>query len=77
MNKTPKLNDLKENEEKLRIQAKHLIRQKTSDILKKQTHLFMHEKGLTKIVSSNYITYPITSLSIIFDSPLLTSAAYG
>lgn len=52
MNKTPKLTDLKENEEKLRKQAKYLVRQKTSDILKKQTHLFMHEKGITKIVSS-------------------------
>lgn len=48
---TSKLTDLKENEEKIRKQAKKLLRQKTSEILKKQTHLFMHEKSLTKIVS--------------------------
>ncbi|CAH1640672.1 unnamed protein product [Spodoptera littoralis] len=44
-----KLTNLKENEDKIRKQAKKLLRQKTSEILKKQTHLFMHEKSLTKM----------------------------
>lgn len=53
MNKTPKLTDLKESEEILRKQVKTILRQKTSEVLKKQTHLFMHEKGIFKIVSPN------------------------
>lgn len=50
MKKSTTLADLKDSEDKLRKQAKKIIRQKNSDALKRPTHLFMHEKRLTKIV---------------------------
>ncbi|XP_075985423.1 jumonji domain containing 7 [Anticarsia gemmatalis] len=49
MNNASKLADLKETEDKLRKQAKKLMRQKHADALKRPTHLFMHDKGITKI----------------------------
>ncbi|KAH9637386.1 hypothetical protein HF086_011999 [Spodoptera exigua] len=72
-----KLADLKENEEKIRNQAKKLLRQKTSEMLKKQTHLFMHEKNLTKIPVPNnpsqviYAYYHNNQLSKIENLELL------
>ncbi|PZC74663.1 hypothetical protein B5X24_HaOG207382 [Helicoverpa armigera] len=60
MNKTPKLSELKQSEERMRTQAKKILRQKSSDILKKQTHLFMHDKCLTKIPvpkNPNHVVY--------------------
>lgn len=51
MNNSTKVSDLKEEEEKLRIQARKIMKQKNADVIKRPTHLFMHDKGITKIVS--------------------------
>lgn len=42
--------ELKENDEKLRKYAKKILNQKNIHFNKKRTHLFMHEKNLSKIV---------------------------
>lgn len=57
MNNLPKLSDLKLSEEKMRKQAKKILRQKNLEILKRPTHLFMHEKSLSKIVSKIEISF--------------------
>lgn len=52
-----KLINMKNNEDNLRTEAKKIIRQRTPGN-KRTTHLFMHEKCLTEIVSKyNPIIY--------------------
>lgn len=46
--------DIKENEENLRKQAKKIVSKKNLEVYRRQTHLFMHEKNLTEIVSDYY-----------------------
>lgn len=50
-----KIESSKDIEENLRKQAKKIVRQKNADALKRPTHLFMHEKDLTEIVSFFFI----------------------
>lgn len=46
-----KIESSKEIEAHLRKQARKIVRQKNGDAIKRPTHLFMHEKDLTEIVS--------------------------
>lgn len=46
-----KLSALKESEDILRKQAKKIARLRNKETFKRPTHLFMHEKCLTSIVS--------------------------
>lgn len=51
MDSAAKSSDIKQSEEELRKHAKRIIRKKQGGP-KRPTHLFMHEKCLTEIVSS-------------------------
>ncbi|KAG6464089.1 hypothetical protein O3G_MSEX014266 [Manduca sexta] len=60
MEKPVDIIDIKENERKLRKEAKKIIKQRTIEVLKRPTHLFMHEKNLIKIPEPkhpNHIVY--------------------
>lgn len=51
MTSVTKLSTLKDNEDTLRKEAKKIARKRNKETFKRPTHLFMHEKCLTSIVS--------------------------
>lgn len=60
-----KLLHLKQNEDNLRKEAKKIVRQRTPGN-KRTTHLFMHEKCLTEIVSI-YMNYLYICFRIFYN----------
>ncbi|XP_004927524.2 uncharacterized protein LOC101736097 [Bombyx mori] len=49
MSKLPKETELKESEKNIRKQAKQIVERKYSNVFKRPTHLFMHEKNISNI----------------------------